>query len=394
MKLVVGIALTAFVVSGCGSPRTPSSEATSPPVPVSLADVAAIDLPAHIEAGGIVQAGATAHVTSRVVAPIQTVLVRAGDRVSRGQVLVTLDSRGLTAGADRAKAAAVASVETSRAAEARAVAAEAAHRLAAATHARIKALYERKSATPQELDQAVAALEGADAQLQTARSESAAAAATRDATHAALEEASVARSYAVLTAPFDGVVADRMADPGSLASPGVPLLMIEQVGRPRLEVRVDDSAAARIAIGQAIGVRLDARDATRWVEAKVVEIGRADAASHSVLVKLELPEGTVARTGSFGRARFVAGSRRTIVVPSSSVLQRAGLSFVFVVDEASQAHLRPVVTGNVDRGRTEVLTGVSPGEHIVVNPPPTLADGGRVEVAMRLPAETASGTRP
>jgi RND family efflux transporter MFP subunit len=182
-----------------------------------------------------------------------------------------------------------------------------------------------------------------------------------------------------------------MADPGSLASPGVPLLMIEQAGRPRLEVRVDDSAAARIAIGQAIGVRLDARDATQWIEAKVVEIGRADAASHSVLVKLELPEGTVARTGSFGRARFVAGSRRTIVVPSSSVLQRAGLSFVFVV-EASQAHLRPVVTGNVDRGRTEVLTGVSPGEHIVVSPPPTLADGGRVEVMMRLPAETASGT--
>jgi RND family efflux transporter MFP subunit len=253
--------------------------------------------------------------------------------------------------------------------------------LAVATHARIKALHDRKSATPQELDQAVAALEGAEAQLQSARSESAAAAAARDAARAASEEALVARSYAVLTAPFDGVVADRMADPGSLASPGVPLLVLEQIGRPRLEVRVDDSAAARIAVGHGIDVRLDAHDPTRWVAATVVEVGRADAASHSVLVKLELPEGTTARTGSFGRARVRVASRRTLVVPSSSVLHRASLSFVFVVDDAKQAHLRPVVAGVVDSDRTEILTGASRGERVVVNPPPALTDGGRVDVA-------------
>jgi RND family efflux transporter MFP subunit len=390
VKVVLVIAL---VASGCGSPAATPPEPTSRPVPVSLADVAGIDLPAHIEAGGIVRAGATAYVTSRVVTPIHSVHVRAGDRVARGQTLVTLDSRELTAGADRASAAATAAVQASRAADSRASAAEAAHRLAVATHARIKTLYERKSATPQELDQAVAALEGAEAQLQSARSESAAAAAARDAARAASEESSVARSYAVLTAPFDGVVADRMADPGSLASPGVPLLVLEQIGRPRLEVRVDDAAATRIAVGQAIDVRLDAADPTRWVAANVVEVGRPDAASHSVLVKLELPEGTTARTGSFGRARVMVEARRTLVVPSSSVLHRASLSFVFVVDAAKQAHLRPVVTGVVDRDRTEILTGATRGERVVVNPPPALVDGGRVDVETR-PSIGTSGTRP
>jgi multidrug efflux pump subunit AcrA (membrane-fusion protein) len=385
-KHVLGLALAAFIASSCGSsPRTPSPETTSAPIAVSVADVASIDLPTRIEAGGIVQAGATAYVTSRVVAPIQIVHVRAGDRVARGQTLVTLDARELIASADRAGAAVTAAVEASRAAESRTASAEAAQRLAAATHTRIKGLYDKRSATAQEFDQAVAALEAANAQASTARSESSSAAAARDAARAASEAASVARSYAVLTAPFDGVIADRMADPGSLASPDLPLLIVEQAGQRHLDVRLDDSAAARISVGQAVEVRLDERDATSWVESKVVEVGRADSASHSVLVKLDLPDGT-ARTGSFGRARVVVSSRRTLVVPSSSVVRRAGLTFVFTVDASRHARLRPVVSGGVDANRAEVLTGVSREDVVVVNPPPALTDGSVIEIATRQPA--------
>jgi multidrug efflux pump subunit AcrA (membrane-fusion protein) len=364
---------------GCRStPRPESTEAASTPVVVSIAPVAVVDLPSRIEAGGVVQASATAHITSRVLAPIQVVHVRAGDRVSRGQTLVTLDARELSANAERAAAALTAAVEASRAAESRAASAEAALRLAAATHDRINALYAKRSATPQELDQAVAAQGSADAQLKAARAESASAAAARDAARAASDGAAIARSYAAIVAPFDGIVADRTADPGSLATPGAPLLVVEQLGSARLEVRLDESRAARVAVGQRAEVQLDAVDPARWLPATIVEAGRADPVSHSLLVKLELPSDTSARTGSFGRARFVVDSRHSLTVPASAVIRRAGLTFVFTVDASNHARLRPVVVGAIEGQRAEVLAGAAPDEAVIVSPPPSLADGALV----------------
>jgi RND family efflux transporter MFP subunit len=375
--LSLAVVLAAMLASGCTSQRSEPAPQASAPITVSTARVASVDLPSRIEAGGLVQAGSTANVTSRVVAPIQQVHVRAGDRVTRGQRLVTLDARELTANTERSTSAMTAATESARAAESRTAAAEAALRLATATHSRISALAEKRSATPQELDQADAALRAAEAQLQTARSESAAAAASREAARAATDATTVAGSYAVLTAPFDGIVADRLADPGSLATPGSPIVVLEESGPIRFEVRLDQSRASGIVAGQEAQVRLDG-DAT-WLAAKVVEVGRTDVTSHSFLVKLELPSNTRARTGSFGLARFAGAPRRTLVVPSASLIRRAGLVFVFTVDTDRRARLRPVVAGTVDGARTEVLAGVADGDTVVVSPPATITDGSVVD---------------
>jgi multidrug efflux pump subunit AcrA (membrane-fusion protein) len=337
-----------------------------------------IELLSTFEAGGIVQAGTTAHITSRVIAPILAVHVHVGDHVTRGQTLVTLDAREVAANAARASAALTSATEAARAADARTVTAEATRRLAEATHGRIRGLFDKRSATPQELDQSVAAFGAAEAQVATARAESAAAIAARDSAHAAADAAAVARSYAVLTAPFDGVVASRLADPGSLAAPGTLLLVVEESGPNRLEVRLDESRAARTTVGEKADVRLDADRAASWLPATVVEIGRADSASHSMLIKLQLPSGATARTGSFGRARFRGEPHRTLVVPSTSVIRRSGLTFVFAVDAGNQVRLRPVVAGTVDGDRTEILAGVSAGDAVVVSPPATLTDGSHV----------------
>jgi multidrug efflux pump subunit AcrA (membrane-fusion protein) len=328
----------ATTVAGCGSPdREAATASQASPVPVSVARAVSVDLPSHIEAGGIVQAGTTAQIMSRVVAPVQDVFVRAGDRVSRGQTLITLDSRELAAQGQRADAALKAATDAAQAAQSRTAAADAAQRLAKVTHTRISTLHERKSATQQELDQATAVLDGAAAQLQTAQSELAAATATREAARAAAEAAAVTRSYTVITAPFDGVVADRLIDPGSLASPGSPLLVVEQSGPLRLEVRLDQSRTAGITVGQPVEVRFDGQDAVTWTPARIAEVGRVDPVTHSFLIKIELPAGTSARTGSFGRARVAGPARRTLVVPSASLLRRAGLTFVFTCGRSSPA---------------------------------------------------------
>jgi len=113
--------------------------------------------------GGVVHARTTATIMARLMAPVRAVTVSPGDRVRKGQVLVVLDSNDLAAGARAARSAALATEQESAAAAAERDAAEARLALAHASHNRIAALQARRSATAQELDEAVAALRSAEA---------------------------------------------------------------------------------------------------------------------------------------------------------------------------------------------------------------------------------------
>jgi multidrug efflux pump subunit AcrA (membrane-fusion protein) len=376
---IVWIAAVVFSTA-CASPsgHKPDERAAAP---VATAAAELSTLPSSVEAGGVVRARVTALIASRVMAPIVDVRVRAGDRIRRGDVLVTLDARDLRANDARAQAATVSAAESVRAAEADVRATESSVRLARLTHDRVAALQTKRSATSEELDQTVAALSAAEAQHASSQARLAAAAAQRDAAKAAAEAAAVTATYATLTAPFDGIVAERSADPGSMATPGSPLLTLEDPTTYRLEVRLDETRAAVVGLGGDATVQLDSRDTS--VAGRIVEIARVDPMSHSFLVKIQLPAGSAVRSGQFGRATFSGPPRQAITVPPSSLVRRGQLTFVFVADADRRVHLRPVSAGATANGRTEVLAGVRQGDHVVVSPSPTLGDG-----------DAAAGVRP
>jgi RND family efflux transporter MFP subunit len=337
-------------------------------------------LTSSFEAGGIVQARTTALIASQVMAPIDDVHVTAGDRVRRGATLVTLDARGVQATEAGAAAAALAAVETVRAAEADARAADAGLVLARATHDRVAALYAKRSATEQEMDEAAAALASAEARRAGAVARAAAANAARDAARASSQAAAVAATYAVLSAPFDGVISERRAEPGSMAAPGIPLLVLEDSSAYRLEVQIDESRAGSIAVGHTPSVRINGApdDTAAWIPGRVSEIARVDPASHSFIVKIDLPASRAWRSGAFGRATFATGRRQALVVPSTALIRRGQLTFVYLVDAGKRARLRAVSVGTVGLSHTEVLAGLQRGDVVVDVPPVTLADGARV----------------
>jgi RND family efflux transporter MFP subunit len=334
------------------------------------------ELPSSLDAGGIVHARATALIASRVMAPIVDVRVRAGDRVRRGDVLVTLDSRDLQANDARARAATLAAAESIRAAEADVRATDSAVQLARLTHDRVAALLAKRSATNEELDQAIAALAVAEAQHTAAQARLAAATAGRDAAKAAGDAAAITATYATLTAPFDGIVTERSAEPGSMVAPGSVVLTVDDPTTYRLEVRLDDSRAVQIAPGAAAAVQLDDRGTT--ISGRVVEIARVDPMSHTFLVKIDLPAGVTVRSGQFGRASFNGPPRPAVMVPSSALVRRGQLTFVYLTDTDQRVRLRPVSTGATAGDRTEVLAGVRHGDRVVIAPSPTLADGDGV----------------
>jgi len=366
---------TAAFAAACASTSGHQPEQRAP-VSVVTAPAELTELASPVEAGGIVRARVTALIASRVMASIVDVRVGAGDRVRRGEVLVTLDARDLHAADARAQAATLSAAETVRAAEADLRASESALQLARLTHDRIAALQTKRSATAAELDQAVAARSAAEAQHAAAQARLAAATAGRDAARATAEAAAVTMSYATLTAPFDGIITDRSAEPGSMAAPGSSLLTLEDPSTYRLEVRLDETRAALVTRGGEAAIHFDDRDTS--FTGRIIEIARVNPASHSFLVKIDLPAGLDVRSGQFGRASFSGPTRRTVTVPSSALLRRGQLTFVFVADADRRVHLRPVSTGAVAGGRTEVLAGLVEGDRVVTSPPPTLGDGDAV----------------
>jgi multidrug efflux pump subunit AcrA (membrane-fusion protein) len=377
--VIVGFAMAVLIGAGC---RSSTREATteSDVVTLALSRATIEEVTSSFEAGGVVRPRVTALIATRVMAPITQVHVRAGDRVRRGDVLVSLDPRDIDAEKERAEAASRSAAELARAADADVHAAESALGLARATHDRMAALHARKSATAQELDQAVAALRAAEAQSTSARSRLAAADAARLAARATAEAATITATYAELLAPFDGVVTERHADPGSMAMPGTPLLTLEDPATYRLEVQLDEARAASVKTGQIISVHLDNApgSADRRMDGRVSEISRVDPASHSFLLKIDLPSSAAVRSGLFGRGRFPGAARRTLTVPVSSLIKRGQLTFVYRVDTDRRARLRPISIATPGQDRVEVLAGLREDDEIVTSPPPSLTDGARV----------------
>jgi multidrug efflux pump subunit AcrA (membrane-fusion protein) len=370
--------LLAAALAACGSSDsadTPARQNAPVAVTTTAAEVARV--PDRLEAGGVVAAGATAVVSSRVIAPVREVRVRAGDRVRAGQVLVVLDDAALGAQARQATASLAAAEQGLSAARTERAAVGADQTLADAWYARVAALHERKAATPQELDEAearrssaAARVAGAEARIEQAGSQVAAA-------RAAAEAAQTIQGFAVIQAPFDGLVTETMTDPGNLASPGVPLLRLDSLGAPRVDVRVDEARVAHVRPGDRVEVLFEPADGSH-VDGVVTEVARTVAADERAFtVKVSLPADQAVRTGTFARVRFRGPERQALLVPAAAVRRQGQIATVFVV-HAGIAQLRLLQTGAVIGERLEVLAGLEPGEAVVVDPPPSLADGSRV----------------
>ena len=279
----------------------------------------------------------------------------------------------LAAGARAARAAALAAEQGAKAADAERDAAEAGLALARASHERIAGLQAKRSATAQELDDATATLRSAEARVTGASARALQAQSAVESAHATSDQASTTESFTTIAAPFDGTVTEKMVEPGNMASPGMPLLRLEDTGGFRLDVRVDAARVGAIRRGGSVAVLLGTDSSS--TTGTVAEVSRAmDADAHAFLVKIALPDGPTLRSGMFGKARFAGTPRRALTIPSSSIVRHGQVTSVFVVDN-DVAHVRLVNVSDV-----EVFAGLVESEVVILSPPAGLTDGRRVIV--------------
>jgi len=324
-----------------------------------------LEVPLNVRSTGTVHARETAVVSAQTMGRIQQVLVREGDSVRAGQTLALLDDAAARASADQAQAAV-------KAAQGQQAAAETDAKLAASTLDRYRQLQAEKSVSPQEMDEVTRRSEAAADRLEAARAQTGAAQAQERGARTML-------GYARLVAPFAGVVTARTADPGTLATPGVPLLQVDRAGALQLQAAVDETAIAAVHKGMKVQVQIAGASAN--APGTVSEIvPAADPASHSFAVKIDLPASTQLRAGMYGTAEFASGTRQAIFIPRSAVVSRGSLQCAYVLDAQGIAQLRYLTLGAAQGNLVEVLSGLSSGEKLVDAPADRELAGKRIEV--------------
>jgi RND family efflux transporter MFP subunit len=346
-------------------------------VPVTVTPVTSVEWPSTYEAVGTVRPRISTVIASKIMGYAREVRVHAGDTVSAGQLLVVIDARDLDAAWRQAQAAYDEANSAIAEADNAVASAQANLDLVKVTRRRLEDLYEKKSISEQEHDEASAKLKAAQATYEMAASRRAQLSAKIQQGQEAVAAAAAMRSYSEIRAPFAGTIIEKPVEQGTLAAPGAPLLRLEQAGAFRLEVPVEEGFLAVTRVGQPAVVKLDSFDQT--ITARVGEIAPSvDPASRAFIVKVDLPSVPCLRSGVYGRAQFSHGTRRAVAVPLTALTSQGQVESVMVVEEGS-AHTRLVTTGQRQGDLVEILSGLNLGEQVVSPRPASLVDGASVE---------------
>lgn len=288
-------------------------------------------------ATGTINARDETSVSSRILANIQSIHVRAGDTVRKGDVVIELDARQLKARVEQARqtlASAQATLNETK-----------------AEFKRIQTLYERKIVARAEYDRTDATLKSRQAEYQRSLR--------------LLEEAKTALSFTKIKSPIDGKVIERYAEPGDTASPGLPLVKIYNPSLLRLDAQVRETLAARIKLGDTLEVYIDAIKMNLSVTVDEI-VPSADPGTRSVTVKSVLPTNPMLYPGMFGRLKISTGEVERIYVPENAINRVGQLEFIEVI-ENNEPVKRFIRTGRRnEKGQAEVLSGLQTGETFLI----------------------------
>ena len=360
--LIPGLGVALFL--GCSHAKSSPAEPTV--AQAQLVRSSLRQMPQTIETTGTVHARETAIISAQASGHIREVLVQPGDRVRAGQLLVTLDDAAMQSGLGQALAAQAAVEKQQAAAQANA-------QLASRTLARYQILKDEKSVSPQEFDEVEKHSQAAALELEALEAQA-------EGAKAAVAGARTQLGYTALRAPFAGIIAARLADPGTLAAPGAPLLQLDRDGPMQLYTNIDESLIAHVHIGLRVPISLEGK-ADAGLTGTVAEIvPAADPSSHSFLVKLDLPAVESLRSGVYVTAGFPGAEKAMVLAPQSAVAMRGSLACVYALDSDGVAQLRYVTTGNRHADQVEILSGAGAGEALVNNPGDRDLAGRRIEV--------------
>jgi HlyD family secretion protein len=386
---VVLLSAAALVMTSCS--KKGEAEIEAPP-PVQVTAVTQSTIHRVVTGDGVLYPIDQASVTPKISAPVQKFYVNRGDQVKAGQLIAELENRDLTAGLAEGQGAldeaqsnlrvtsdatvpeSIVKAQTD--VDAARETAQAARKVLESRQQLLKegALAQRQVdeaqvSYAQANNQLIAAQEHLRVLQAVARQEQVKAATAQVAAAQARHQALEAQlSYSKMYSPIAGQIADRPLYSGEMASSGAPLLTVMDISKVVARVNIPLAAASPVKVGQAANVTLT--DTGEALQGKVTVVSPAtDAGSTTVQVWVELenPGGRLKPGASVHVGVITEEARNAMVVPAAAILPgEEGGKAVLVVGSDSVAHLRPVDIGIREGDKVQLLSGVRPGESVVI----------------------------
>ncbi|WP_026764425.1 efflux RND transporter periplasmic adaptor subunit [Sediminibacterium salmoneum] len=359
--IIAGAIITVFTATACGDKKNAETVVSEAPVEVVLANAGTNVTNGNFEISGQIEGIQSANISTRIMGTITSMRVKAGDIVKQGQVLFTINASDI-----KAKTAQT---------EAMIAQAEAAFKNAQKDYERFTALYKQQSATAKELEQISLQYTSAKANL--------------DAAKQMKNEVNANLAYTTVTAPFSGVISQKNAEAGSIASPGMPILTLEQTGNLQVSAMVPENLIASISTGQSVDMYVQA--VNKKVKGKVIQVNPSSQfTGGQYIVKISLPQ---ADMKSFYSGMYVnivvpvtekiavENLNKTISVPEASIIYKNQLTGIYTITAENTALLRWVRLGKNQSGQIDVLSGLSDGEKYIVSAKGNLYNGVPVSIA-------------
>lgn len=354
------IGFTLISASSCSSDEKEETAVNKDtPIVVSVASPAGSNQQG-ISVSGQVEASQTANISTRIMGYITMLKVKVGDRVSKGQVIATISNQDILA--KRAQT------------DAMITEAQAAVTSAQKDYDRFTILYKQQSATAKELDNATLQLHSAQARLEAAKQ--------------MRNEVSASLGYTTLTAPFSGIITQKLADAGSMANPGMPIVTLEQTGTYQVSASVPENSINQILVNTEVLVSIKSMDKT--FKGTISQINPSSQyTGGQYIIKVSIPEeakkglyagmyATVSINLKQSEANNMENNK--ILVPISSIEHKEQLTGLYTVGSNNTALLRWVRLGKTYGDQVEVLSGLEKTEQFVVTAEGNLYNGVPVKI--------------
>ncbi|TWF34975.1 RND family efflux transporter MFP subunit [Chitinophaga polysaccharea] len=358
LQLLTGISL--LTMSACSSNDKKGSQASADTAILVTVSQPATDGQEGLNVSGRIEAGQTANISTRIMGYITRLNVKVGDPVSKGQLLVTIGNDDILA--KRAQA------------DAMIAEAEAGYSSAQKDYERFNNLYKQQSASAKELDNITLQYNSAKSRL--------------DAAKQMRNEINATLSYTNLVAPFSGTVTQKLMDAGSMASPGMPILTIEQSGSYQVSAVVPENSISQVSQGAEVTVSVSA--ANKVIKGTVTQINQSSQfTGGQYLIKVRIPDSEKQGLLSGMYANILIPVKQSpqntagndqVMVPLSCIEYKDQLTGLYTIGNNNTALLRWVRLGKTVGSQVEVLSGLAANEQFITSADGRLFNGATVKI--------------
>ncbi|QAA80506.1 efflux RND transporter periplasmic adaptor subunit [Aequorivita sp. H23M31] len=346
---------TFFLLGSCGDSQKETAIDQTPAVPVTVSSVGAENNTPFLTASGKIEAANSSTLSTRMMGFVNKIHVNVGQKVSRGQLLVSINNSDLSAKQAQTNAGITE--------------AQAAFNNAEKDYQRFQNLFAENSASQKELDDQRARYEMAKARLEGAKQ--------------MRNEVQSQFAYVDLRAPFDGVITNKYIDEGDMANPGMPLISVEGQGGFEVTASVPESEISKINSGTEVKVLV--KSLGTELSGNVTEVSssaRNTGGQYLVKVALDKTDSNIL-SGMYATVQFPvekSTDSSMILIPIEALVTRGELTGIYTVSQSNTAILRWLRLGRTYGDKVEVLSGLAPDEQFIVSAEGKLYNGAKLTI--------------